>query len=165
MDAEEDETASAASGSPELQILLQVLVPARIHPTWMLERPRAPSQAAKVLRTLPPTPQSDTQQLLSYLMQSRTHQPGHWSPWETTADVKGGGKSRINPTKRRFYDDADHARLSHADVFKRHTSGPTHLEYDPPAVHPGGGGGFLTRAGLVSSGVPLTEAALMSNLL
>lgn len=39
VDAEEDETASAASGSPELQILLQVLVPARIHPTWMLEQP------------------------------------------------------------------------------------------------------------------------------
>lgn len=35
VDAEEDETAS-----PEPQILLQVLVPARIHPTWMLERPR-----------------------------------------------------------------------------------------------------------------------------
>lgn len=114
-----------------------------------------------------PQPPPPTQQLFSSLMQSRTHQPGHWSPWETTADVKGEGekkKSGINPTQRRFYDDGDgHARLSHADVLKRHTSGPTHLEYDPPAVHPGGGGGFFTRAGLVSSGGPLTEAALMSN--
>lgn len=47
----------------------------------------------------------------------------------------------------------------------RHTSGPTHLENEASAVHPGGDGGFFTRAGIVSSGVLLTKAALMSDLL
>lgn len=40
-----------------------------------------------------------------------------------------------------------------------HTPGLTHLEYDPSAVHPGGDGGLLIRAGLVSSFAPLTNGS------
>lgn len=62
-------------------------------------------------------------------MQSRTHQPGHWSPWETTADVKGEEKSRLNRTERRFYDDDHTQTFPSVTPQAQHTLSMTRLRY------------------------------------